>query len=348
MGGIEPAKELIIRAINNKKHVVTANKEVLAKFGTEILALANEKKVFVSIEGSVAGGIPIIQTLKRDLIANRINTLMGIINGTTNYILTEMTQKKRAYPDVLKEAQELGYAEADPTSDVEGFDSTYKLAILSSLMFNHQINLEEIHREGITGITVQDIEHARRLGYVIKLLAIAKQDGQGNFEARVHPTMLSKDHPLASVNDAFNAIWLNGDCVGNFMLYGRGAGQLPTASAVVADILNVAIEMKLKSYINLLQPEKQIHLSPVESISSRYYLRLLTEDQPGVIGVIGRDLGESGVSISSLWQADSEGNKAEIVLITHPVKEEKIKKATALLRNSEGIREICNLIWVED
>ena len=347
MGGEEPAKSYIMKAIENGKHIVTANKELIAKHGNEILDFAHKNNVLVYIEGSVAGGIPIIQTLKRDLIANKIETLMGIINGTTNYILTEMTQKKRDFADVLKEAQQLGYAESDPTSDIEGFDAAYKLSILSSLIFGHKVKVDEIYRQGISNVSVRDIEYADKLGYTIKLLAIAKQDKNGNFEARVHPTMLNSEHPLASVNGAFNAIWLNGDCVGDFMLYGRGAGQLPTASAVVADILNMALEMKLRSVLSWSYDKEYITISPIENISSKYYIRLHTQDKAGVIGIIGRDLGDSDVSINSLLQANTEGGNAEIVLITHPVKEENMQRALELLKNSEGIKEINSVIRVE-
>jgi homoserine dehydrogenase len=347
MGGEYPAKNYVMKALENGKHIVTANKELIAKHGNEILDFAHKKDLLVYIEGSVAGGIPIIQTLKRDLIANKIETLIGIINGTTNYILTEMTQKKRDFDSVLKEAQELGYAESDPTSDIEGFDAAYKLSILASLIFGHKVKVEEIYREGITGISVKDIEFADKLGYTIKLLAIAKHDSEGNFEARVHPTMLNSKHPLASVNGAFNAIWLNGDCVGDFMLYGRGAGQLPTASAVVADILNMALEMKLRNVISWSYDKNYITISPIENIYSKYYIRLCTEDKPGVIGIIGRDLGNLDVSINSLWQDNTEGENAEIVLITHPVKEEYMKKALEILKKSEGIKEITSVIRVE-
>lgn len=347
MGGEYPAKDYVMKALENGKHIVTANKELIAKHGNEILDYAHKKDLLVYIEGSVAGGIPIIQTLKRDLIANKIETLIGIINGTTNYILSEMTQKKRDFDIVLKEAQDLGYAESDPTSDIEAYDATYKLSILASLIFGHKVKVEEIYREGITKISVKDIEFADKLGYTIKLLAIAKHHPSGKFEARVHPTMLNSKHPLASVNGAFNAIWLNGDCVGDFMLYGRGAGQLPTASAVVADILNMALEMKLRNVISWSYDKEYITISSIEEIYSKYYIRLCTEDRAGVIGIIGRDLGNSDVSINSLWQDNSEGENAEIVLITHPVKEENMKKALEILKKSEGIKEITSVIRVE-
>lgn len=347
IGGSNPAGQLILKAIENGKHIVTANKEVLAKYGKEIYHKAKEKNLLIFSEGSVAGGIPIIQTLKRDLIANQINEIMGIINGTTNYILSEMTQKKRDFSDVLKEAQQLGFAEADPSSDVDAFDATYKLSILSSIIFESHVDLEKVYREGITKISLRDIEHADKLGYVIKLLAIAKRNNNDTFEIRVHPTMIPSSHPLAAVSGSYNAIWVNGDSVGNLMLYGRGAGQLPTASSVTADIINLASEMNMSKNISY-SLDKEANISPIKEITSKYYLRVQTTDKPGVIGIIGKDLGDSNVSISSLWQADTNGKRAEIVIITHPVKEENLNKAIELLKKSEGIEEISNIIRVED
>ncbi len=347
IGGEYPAKDLIIQALKNGKHVVTANKEVISKHGYEIFNLAKKMGVLVYIEGSVAGGIPIIQTLKRDLIANKVNSLMGIINGTTNYILTEMAQKKRDFSEVLQEAQKLGYAEADPTSDIEAYDATYKLSIIVSLIFGNHVKVEEIYREGIDKISIRDIEYAQKLGYTIKLLAIAKHHDDGSYEARVHPTMINSEHPLASVNGAFNAIWLNGDFVGDFMLYGKGAGQLPTTSAVVADILNLAIDIKAKNILASSESHDYIKIAPIEKITSKYYVRLSTADQAGVMGIIGRDLGLSEVSINSLWQANTGEDTAEIVLITHPVTEANMNKAINLLKNSEGIKQINSLIRVE-
>lgn len=347
IGGENPAKDLILQAIKNKKHVVTANKEVISKHGKEIFSEAKKNGVLIYIEGSVAGGIPIIQTLKRDLIANKVNSLMGIINGTTNYILTEMTQKKRDFSDVLKEAQKLGFAEADPTSDIEGYDAAYKLSILVSLVFGQQVNINEIYREGIDKISIKDIEYAARLGYTIKLLAIAKHHDDGSYEARVHPTMIDSNHPLASVNGSFNAIWLNGDCVGDFMLYGRGAGQLPTTSAVVADILNLALDRKVKDILEDSEENSYLKISSIDKTKAKYYVRLSSTDKPGVMGIIGRDLGFSDVSINSLWQANTDGDTAEIVLITHPVSEANMNKAIDLLKNSDGIKEINSLIRVE-
>lgn len=347
IGGVEPAKTIITNAMNKGKHVVTANKELIAKHGKEIFEIAYKNKVSLHIEASVAGGIPIIQTIKHGLSANKINKLIGIINGTTNYILTEMTQKKRDFNEVLAEAQSLGYAETDPTADIEAFDATYKLSILASLAFDKYINYEEIHRTGITKISVRDVEYAEKLGYVIKLLAIAKQEGS-NYEARVHPSMISKKHPLASINGSFNAIWLNGDCIGDFMLYGRGAGELPTASAIVSDLLNIVYEIKSRSEFLANKQKKYVKISDIKSISSKYYLRITTDDKAGIIGIIGRDLGDSNVSISSLWQERTENDNAEIVIITHLVSEKDMQNAIDILKKSDGIKEISSVIRVED
>lgn len=347
IGGVEPAKTIITNAMNKGKHVVTANKELIAKHGKELFEIANKNKVSLHIEASVAGGIPIIQTLKHGLSANKINKLIGIINGTTNYILTEMTQKKRDFNEVLSEAQSLGYAETDPTADIEAFDATYKLSILASLAFDKYINYEEIHRTGITKISVRDVEYAEKLGYVIKLLAIAKQDGD-NYEARVHPSMISKKHPLASINGSFNAIWLNGDYIGDFMLYGRGAGELPTASAIVSDLLNIVYEIKARSEFLANKQKEYVKISDIKSINSKYYLRITTDDKAGIIGIIGRDLGDSNVSISSLWQEKTENDNAEIVIITHLVSEKDMQNAIEILKKSEGIKEISSVIRVED
>lgn len=345
IGGTEPAKDLILSALKNKKHVVTANKELIAKHGKELFDVAKENNVFLNIEASVAGGIPIIQTLKHGLNANKINKMIGIINGTTNYILTEMTQKKRDFFEVLQEAQKLGYAETDPTADIEGYDVMYKLSILSFLAFDKHLDYNEIYREGISNITVKDIDFAEKMGYVIKLLAIAKQD-DNNYEVRVHPAMIPKKHPLASVNGSFNAIWLNGDCTGDFMLYGRGAGELPTASAVVSDIISIVTEMKNNS--SIFDNKETIKISNIENIVSKYYLRIETDDKTGIIGIIGKDLGDSEISIGTLWQEKTENNNAEIVIITHPVSEKNMQKALALLKNSAGIKKISSIIRVED
>jgi len=348
IGGIEPAKTLILEAIKQGKHIITANKEVIAKYGEEIFNLASEKKVLVNIEGTVCGGIPIIQTIKRDLIANDISKLVGIVNGTTNYILTEMTYKKKSFEDTLKVAQELGYAEADPTSDIEAYDAVYKLSILAFLIFGQKIDVENIYREGITKIEAEDIAYADKLGYIIKLLAIISQNDDKSYDLRIHPTMIEKEHPLASVNGVFNAVWLYGDSLGEFMLYGKGAGQLPTASAVVADILNVITDIKSESKI-LAAPEyrEPAKLSHIDNSISQYYIRIQTADTFGVMGNIGAILGECEVSIESIWQLKTDGEIAEIIIITHPAITKNINKAVSLFENSLFIKKVCNLVRVK-
>jgi len=348
IGGIEPCKNIIFEAIKRKKHIVTANKELISKFWTDIYSLAEKNNVLVFIEGSVAGGIPIIQTLKRDLISNNITELVGIINGTTNYILSEMTSKNKDFYDVLKEAQELGFAETNPENDIEGHDAKYKLAILSSLISEKFILPEKIYTEGISKITKRDIEFAKKLGYVIKLLGILKSYENKNIEVRVHPCMINKNHPLSSVNSSFNAIWLKGDLVGDFMLYGRGAGELPTSSSVVSDILNLCMEIKQGNYIHTNIKEHHNNIIEIEDIVSKYYIRLIVEDKRGVIALIGDIFNKSDISINSLFQEDVYNNKAEIIIITHKVKEKNVNNALSLIKNSKEIIGIENIIRLED
>lgn len=349
MGGIEPARDYILQALHSGKHVVTANKALMAQCADELFEAAGESGCALHYEAAVAGGIPIIQTLKRSLVSNTINSVYGIINGTTNYILSAMSEEGRSFAEVLAEAQQQGFAEADPTDDVEAFDAVYKLAILAALIFDQKIDVKQIHRVGIQRIAAEDIAYAKQFGYVIKLLAIAKR-GENGLEARVHPTMIPKDHPLASVNGVYNALLVQGDAVGDLMFYGRGAGQLPTASSVVSDILNIASEMEAPP--NLLMGrhhhQQTAELSPAEQVINRYYIRLKTEDRSGVLGQLGEVLGKSDVSIHTLVQTKHQAGEAEIVLITHPVSEQKLRQASAQIRQLESTREIDSIIRVED
>lgn len=347
IGGVQPCKDIIFDAIKKKKHIVTANKELISKFWIDIYSLAEENNVLVFIEGSVAGGIPIIQTLKRDLVSNNIQELVGIINGTTNFILSEMTSKNKDFDDVLKEAQRLGFAEADPENDIEGHDAKYKLAILSSLISEKFILPEKIYTEGISKISKKDIEFATKFGYVIKLLGILKTH-EDNIELRVHPCMINQTHPLASVNSSFNAIWLKGDLVGDFMLYGRGAGELPTSSSVVSDILNLCMEIKQGNYVHTNIKEHHDKIIEIENITSKYYIRLIVEDKRGVIALIGNIFNEADISINSLFQEDVYDNKAEIIIITHKVKEKNINNAISSIKESKEIIEVKNIIRLED
>lgn len=348
IGGTKPALDIILEAIRNGKHIVTSNKEVIAKHGEEIFDLAREKKVAVYIEATVGGGIPLILPLKRSLSANTITRIAGIVNGTTNYILTQMTEKRRNYADVLAEAQRLGYAEKDPTADVEGHDARYKIAILSSIIFGERVRYEEISCEGISQISPEDIAHGERIGYVIKLLATARQE-KGRLEVKVHPAFLPKDHPLASVNDVFNAIFVEGDAVGQTMFYGRGAGQMPTASAVVGDVLNIASEMDHppNRLMECIHGKGTARLAPLEEIESRFYVRLKTRDVPGVMAGIGAAFAKHHVSIQSLVQEGEGKEFADITLITHRIKEKNFRAALREIEGLEITQKIYSVIRVE-
>ncbi|NJM77409.1 MAG: homoserine dehydrogenase [Acaryochloridaceae cyanobacterium RU_4_10] len=363
MGGLEPAKSLILEAIAHGKHVVTANKAVISRYGDEIFTAANKAGVYVMIEAAVAGGIPVIQPMKQSLGANRIHSVMGILNGTTNYILTQMQQSGRSFDEILVEAQRLGYAEADPTADVDGLDAGDKIAILASLAFGGRIKLEDVHREGIRNVSASDIAYADKLGFAIKLLAIAKRPEDNKKEipdrlqVRVHATLVPKSHPLATVNDVYNAILLEGEPLGQVMFFGPGAGSGPTASAVVSDIINVAA--LLKAGLTANHPDTpSVHpllscshhsYSQVESISelvTRFYVRFLTKDHPGVIGKLGTCFGNHGVSLESLVQTGFQGAFAEIVVVTHAVREGDFHKALDELRSLEAVESIPSLLRV--
>ncbi|MCW2278451.1 homoserine dehydrogenase [Heliophilum fasciatum] len=347
MGGIHPALDYLETALKAGKNVVTANKDLMAVHGQQLFDLAAAKELDVEFEASVAGGIPIIRPLKICLAGNRIEVIKGIINGTTNFILSKMTSEGSDFADVLKEAQELGYAEADPTADVEGLDAARKLAILASIGFNSRVTLDQVYVEGITGITARDIEYAQQLGYTIKLLGIAKES-EGQVEARVHPAMIPSQHPLATVQDAFNAIFVKGDAVGETMFYGRGAGDLPTGSAVVGDIIDVA-----RNIINghtgriacTCYHEKRV--KPIGQVECCYYLRLLVTEKPGVLASIAGVFGDQGVSIQTLIQKEQIESAAEIVLVTHHVREENLQKALQILATLPTVEAIGNVIRVE-
>ena len=351
MGGIEPAKEFILKSLGKKKHIVTANKMLLATYGDELFKKADEEEVMLNYEASVAGGIPIIQAINESLTANKIEKLYGIINGTTNFILSKMELEGSDFGDVLKEAQEKGYAEADPTSDIEGFDAQYKLVILSSLAFGTKVKIDDVYREGITKITSKDIRYAKDFGLVIKLLAIAKEI-DGKLQLRVHPTMIPDTHPLANVHDSFNAVFIKGNAVDDLMFYGRGAGDLPTGSAVVADIVSI-----LRSDVdteNRLPVEKNNlwhkEIGEINDITSRYYIRTTVTDRPGVLGEITAIFGKHGVSLRSVIQRGRIKNEEEVglVLVTHYTKEAQLQGAINEVKDMESVKEINNMIRIED
>jgi homoserine dehydrogenase len=365
IGGIEPARSLILKAITHGKHVVTANKAVISRYGDEIFTAANQAGVYVMIEAAVAGGIPVIQPMKQSMGANRITSVMGILNGTTNYILTQMQQSGRSFDDILADAQALGYAEADPTADVDGLDAGDKIAILASLAFGSRIKLDDVHREGIRAVSASDIAYADKLGFVIKLLAIAKRPDTSSsntgisdqLQVRVHATLVPKAHPLASVNDVYNAILLEGEPLGQVMFFGPGAGAGPTASAVVSDIINVAA--LLKAGLAATNPNTpSIHpllscshhsygqVEPISELVTRFYVRFVTKDHPGVIGKLGTCFGNHGVSLDSLVQTGVKDGLAEIVVVTHTVREGDFHTALDEIRTLEAVDSVASLLRV--
>ena len=346
LGGIHPALEYMLKAMNNGKHVVTANKDVVAQFGKDVFEAAEKNDVDFMFEASVGGGIPIITPLKQSLTANKITDLIGIVNGTTNYMLTKMAEQGMDYATALQRAQAKGYAEADPTADVEGLDAARKVAILSSIAFNTRISLDDVKVEGITKITPEDISYAKELGFAVKLLAVAKNTKDG-IDVRVHPTFLPKSHPLASVRNVYNAVFIHGNAVGDTMFYGRGAGEKPTASAVLADIIDVARDMGKDRFGRIrctCYEEKK--LCPPDKVRSGYYIRLLVEDKPGVLGAIATAFGESEISLHSVIQKRKVADRSEIVAITHDVNNSQIEDIKVRLNNLDVVSEISNMIRV--
>ncbi|MDD4146460.1 MAG: homoserine dehydrogenase [Clostridia bacterium] len=347
MGGIEPARTYILEALKHGKNIVTANKDLLAEHGEEVFTTCQEAVRELYFEASVGGGIPIINPLKQGLLANNIEKVMGIVNGTTNYILTKMSSEGKTFAEALKEAQELGYAEADPTADVEGLDAARKLAILASIAFHTRVKLQDVYVEGITKISPEDLAYAQKLGYTIKLLGIgSSQDNQ--IEVRVHPVLIPLHHPLANVNDSFNAIFVQGDAVGETMFYGRGAGQLPTASSVVGDLIAIIKDLNTKSTghsaCSCYETKK---IKPMGEVKTKYFLRLHVLDQPGVLASIASVFGKHGVSLASVVQKGCFQDVAELVVITHQVKEKDIQDSLEIIKELPITKEIVSLIRVE-
>ena len=335
LGGLEPARSFILRAFQAGKHVVTANKALLAHHGAELFDEARRRGVMFGFEAAVAGGIPLIRSIKEGLAANRILSVRGIINGTSNYILTKMTEEGRDFGEVLKEAQAKGYAEADPTLDIEGLDSAHKLQILATLAFRTSVALKDIYTEGITAVTRQDIAYAAELGYRIKLLAIAKAS-DGRLEIRVHPTMIPASSPLAAVSGVFNAVFITGDAVGDLMFYGRGAGQMPTASAVWSDVLEIARSLAhgVSSHSVELPSiaARPLPLQPMDEIRCPYYLRVMALDRPGVLSQVAGILGQHNISITSVLQKGRAAAEAvPVVMMTHEAREADMRHALAAI-----------------
>lgn len=352
VGGTTIAKDFIMRALRLGKPVVTANKALLAGYGQEIFALAAENNTRVCFEASVAGGIPIIRALKEGLVANRIERICGILNGTCNYILTKMEREQVTFEHALKEAQTAGFAEADPGLDIDGFDTAHKAAILAMLAYGVHVPKEKIFVDGIRGLSKTDIEHARESGYRIKQLAVIKANA-GDVEVRVHPTLIPHEHMLASVMGVYNAVVVDGDIVGQTVYYGRGAGRLPTASAVVSDLADVAgilVDGCREARVTAVPPAGQVKFRPIEEVEGRYYLRLSLQDKPGVLGLVASVLGQHGISLASIVQKEPHrpGRHASVVLLTHKAVEKHVREAIRTLeeRNALGAKAVC--LRIED
>ena len=349
IGGEYPPFKYLKRALAAGKHVVTSNKEVIAKHGVELWALAKKNKVGLHYEASAGGGIPLIVLLQQDLVANQIQSIHAIINGTTNYIISRMATEGVDFSNALKTAQELGYAESNPRNDVDGIDATYKLAIIASLAFRCEVRPEDIYCEGITKLSNRDFQYARELGFSVKLLAIGRQE-KGSIGVRVHPVFIPEDALLAKVDGVFNAIQVEGDLVGKLLFYGQGAGALPTSSAVVSDIVSAAKDVVCgigASFNWKLEPGKTIR--PMSELETRYYLRMEIADKPGVLAQISQELGNNLISIFSVIQKEANilTNTAEIVIMTHPAKELSMQKALFNLKRLPAVKQINNFVRVE-
>ncbi|WP_317853674.1 homoserine dehydrogenase [Chakrabartyella piscis] len=346
MGGIEPARTYIEEALKAGKHVVTANKDLMATEGHHLLEVAKENHCDLLFEAAVAGGIPIIRPMKQCLLGNEITEVMGIINGTTNFILTKMSEDGMEFVDALQLATDLGYAEADPTADIEGYDAGRKLAIMASIAFHTPVNFSHVYTEGISKISAKDILYAHELGSEIKLLGIAKNTETG-IEVKVHPTIIPAKHPLASVKDAFNAVFVHGDAVDDAMFYGRGAGALPTGSAVVGDVLDIARDMQYNCAGRIgCGCYKELPIKELGDTESSFYIRMRLEDRAGTLAALAGVFGQYGVSISMLLQKDKNNESAEIVIVTYDVLEKQFEEAMKEITTMDMVKEICSVIRV--
>lgn len=345
-GGVEPAKSFLLKALKKGKSVVTANKEMFSKCWHELETAAKESGAGLYFEASCVGGVPVIRTLTDSMQANRITSLKGIVNGTTNYILSKMSDEGADYESCLKEAQKLGYAEANPTADVEGFDATYKNSILSSLAYRKRVPVEKVYREGISNVSVEDIEIGKELGYEIKLLAISKLTGEGKIEARVHPAFLPKNHPLSSVKGSFNALYIHGDSVDDVMLYGRGAGALPTGSAIVSDVVFAASKDVHRRYD--FECEEVDEGAFATDFKSQYYVRLAVRDSEGTLAKIAAAFAKNGISIRSVLQKKGKDGESYVVFVTYETKESNIRKTLSQIENFDGVDKVVSLLRVEE
>lgn len=348
IGGEQPAYDYIMKAIKNGKNVVTANKLVIAKYGEKLFKKADENEVQVCYEASVAGGLPIIRPLQNSLAANKIEKIYGILNGTTNYILTDMSKEKKEFAESLKDAQKLGFAEADPSSDIDGDDAAYKITILSSLAFETLVDVENIYVEGIRAIEIDDIELAQEMGYVIKLLAIAKNTPEG-LDIRVHPAFVPEDHSLAMINGTYNCVYLYGDAVGQLMSTGRGAGQMPTGSAVTADIIQIAKDINYNQReLQNLDSFLKTKVINIDEIKNNFYLRLEVADKPGVMAKIAKIFGDNDVSLASVLQKQKDNPIVPLVFITHSVKEKNLNSSLKKIEALDDVIAIKSVIRVEN
>jgi homoserine dehydrogenase len=351
IGGVEPAKTFILAALKAGKAVVTANKALLATHGKQLFETALANHTSIGFEASVCGGVPVIAAIRDGLVANRIETIHGIVNGTTNYILTRMIQSGASYGEALKEAQDKGYAEANPANDVKGIDAAHKLTLLANLAFHSMFAFGEVYAEGIDNVQIDDVRFAAELGYTLKLLAVAKRQPEG-VELRVQPALIPNNHPLATVRDVFNAVLVRGDATGDVMLYGRGAGMMPTGSAIVSDIVDAARGSARQAFTKLQffqNPRADLPVIPIGKIRSRYYVRFCVEDQPGVMGKLATVLGGHGVSIASVVQKEPhEGEYVPVVMLTHGTVEERFRKALKEIDGMGFIRKATSFLRVED
>ena len=349
IGGVEPAREFVLHALERGKHIVTANKEMIAKAGHGLMEAASRQNLDFQFEGSVAGGIPIIQPMKNALAGNQVQEVMGIINGTTNYILTKMTHDHADFDAVLKEAQAHGYAEADPTSDIEGYDAQYKIAILASIAFTSRVHVADVHVEGITRVSRADIEYADELGYIVKLLGIAKRVGGDRMQVRVHPALLPKEHPLAATHDVYNAIMVKGDSVGDVMFYGRGAGAGPTGSAVVGDIIDVCRNLRCGSTGRVsCTCFEQKTVQHIDEVVTRHYILMEVQDRPMVLSAIAGVFGDYDINIEAMVQKTIQGKQTDIVWVMHEAPGRNIRQALAIIAGLPVVIEVSNWMRVEE
>ena len=346
MGGIEPARELLLTAIKNKKSVITANKALLALHGAELFEAADKNGVDLYYEAAVGGAIPILRPMRESIVGDHVHRVMGIVNGTTNYILTKMDEEGSAFADVLKEAQVLGFAEADPTADIEGHDAAAKAAILAGLAFHTRVTSHDVNCEGISKISARDVAVAREMDHVIKLLAIAELTSDNQVSVRVHPTLISRQHPLASVRNAFNAVFVEAESAGELMFYGRGAGGAPTASAILGDVIAIARNKTRGGEGHGESDYADISIAPIDNVNSRYLIRLDVADKPGVLATVAQLFASNNVSIETVRQS-GRGNSAELIVATHSAPESSLKKTVASLSKSDVVKSVESVLHIE-